>query len=152
MRMSEPLDFNGAKEAVWPDHQHHDQNSKGDQKLVFAAEISTRERFNDADKKPGNQRSCDRVETPDDHYDEHRTRELALYTSWLAEAHLQLGAIDAAAHAATQALTLTARTTSARSDDRIAVLRRRLGPYRTVPAVAAFEDMAHELCGTIGAG
>lgn len=82
-----------------------------------------------------------------DHYDEHRTRELALYTSWLAEAHIQHGAIEAAADAATKALTLTSRTTSARSNDRITELRHQLRPYLTVPAVADFEDMARELSG-----
>jgi len=80
-----------------------------------------------------------------EHYDERRTRELALYTSWLAEAHVQLGAIDEAAAAATRTLELTSQITSARSDDRVKVLRRKLQRYKDVPAVADFEAMVREL-------
>lgn len=80
-----------------------------------------------------------------EHYDDRRTRELALYTSWLAEAHMQLGAVDEAAAAATQTLELTSQITSARSDDRVKLLRRKLRRYKNVPAVADFEAMAREL-------
>jgi hypothetical protein len=79
------------------------------------------------------------------HYDERRTREVALYTSWLAEAHIQLGAVDEAATAATRTLRLTSQITSARSDARVRELRRQLRPYRAVPAVADFEAMVREL-------
>ncbi|HEU5474103.1 MAG TPA: helix-turn-helix transcriptional regulator [Actinophytocola sp.] len=79
------------------------------------------------------------------HYDERHSRELALYTSWLAEAQLQLGAVDAAVAAATRTLELTSRITSARTDDRVNLLRRKLQPYRDVPAVADFEAMVREL-------
>jgi tetratricopeptide (TPR) repeat protein len=80
-----------------------------------------------------------------DGYDERRTRELALYTSWLAEAHLQLGAIDEAVAAAARTLDLTTRTASARSDDRVAVLRRQLRPHQADALVAEFEERAREL-------
>jgi transcriptional regulator with XRE-family HTH domain len=80
-----------------------------------------------------------------EHYDVRRTRELALYTSWLAEAHVQLGAIDEAAAAAIRTLELTSQITSARGDDRVNVLRRKLQRYRDVPAVADFEVMIREL-------
>jgi transcriptional regulator with XRE-family HTH domain len=79
------------------------------------------------------------------HYDERRTRELALYTSWLAEAHVQLGAVDEAVAAATRTLELTSQITSARSDDRVSVLRRKLQPYKDTPVVADFEAMVREL-------
>lgn len=79
------------------------------------------------------------------HYDERRTRELALYTSWLAEAHVQLGAVDEAVAAATRTLELTSQITSARSDDRVNLLRRKLQPYKDVPAVIDFEAMVREL-------
>lgn len=73
------------------------------------------------------------------HYDERMTRELALYTSWLAEAQVMLGNVDEAAATATRTLELTAQITSARSDDRINLLRQKFRPYHTVPAVADFE-------------
>jgi transcriptional regulator with XRE-family HTH domain len=79
------------------------------------------------------------------HYDERRTRELALYTSWLAEAHVQLGAVDEAAAAATRTLELTSQITSARSDDRVNVLRRKLQRFKDVPVVVDFEAMVREL-------
>lgn len=80
-----------------------------------------------------------------EHYDQRRTRELALYTSWLAEAQVQLGAVDEAAATATRTLELTSQITSARSDHRVNVLRRKLQPYKHVPAVADFEAMVREL-------
>jgi transcriptional regulator with XRE-family HTH domain len=79
------------------------------------------------------------------HYPERHTRELALYTSWLAEAHIQLGAVDEAVAAATRTLELTSQITSARSDDRVNLLRRKLRPYKDVPAVADFAAMVREL-------
>lgn len=79
------------------------------------------------------------------HYDERMTRELALYNSWLAEAQVMVGDVDAAAATATRTLELTAQITSARSDDRVNVLRRKLKPYRAVPAVADFEAHVHEI-------
>jgi len=80
-----------------------------------------------------------------EHYDERHTRELALYTSWLAEAHVQLGAVDEAVAAAIRTLELTSQITSARSDDRVNLLRRKLQPYRDTPVVAEFEVMVREL-------
>lgn len=79
------------------------------------------------------------------HYDERMTRELALYTSWLAEAQVMLGDVDEAAATATRTLALTAQITSARSDDRVKLLRRKLKPYKSVPAVADFETQVLEL-------
>jgi transcriptional regulator with XRE-family HTH domain/tetratricopeptide (TPR) repeat protein len=76
------------------------------------------------------------------HYDERMTRERALYLSWLAEAQVMVGDIEEAAATATKTLELTAQVTSARSDDRVKVLRRKLKPYREVPAVADFEAQA----------
>ena len=73
-------------------------------------------------------------------YDERQARESALYTSWLAEAHLQAGDIDHAAHLAGRTLDLSSSTSSSRGDDRVALLRSRLDPYAAVPAVGAFLD------------
>jgi len=79
------------------------------------------------------------------HYDERMTRERALYTSWLAEAQIMLGNVDEAVGTATTALELTAQITSARADARLRLLRHRLKPYHTVPAVADFEAQVQEL-------
>jgi tetratricopeptide (TPR) repeat protein len=79
-----------------------------------------------------------------DTYDQRRTRELALYTSWLAEAHLQLGAIDEATAAATRTHDLTSRTTSARTDDRLTALRRKLRPFGADPLVIEFEQRVRD--------
>jgi hypothetical protein len=73
-------------------------------------------------------------------YDERQARESALYTSWLAEAHLQAGDIDHAAHLAGRTLGLSSSTSSSRDGDRVALLRSRLDPYAAVPAVAVFLD------------
>ena len=73
-------------------------------------------------------------------YDEQQARESALYTSWLAEAHLQAGNVDHAAHLAGRTLDLSSSTSSSRGDDRVALLRSRLDPHAAVPAVGAFLD------------
>ncbi len=73
-------------------------------------------------------------------YDEQQARESALYTSWLAEAHLQAGDVDHAAHLAGRTLDLSSSTSSSPGDDRVALLRSRLDPYAAVPAVGAFLD------------
>lgn len=80
-----------------------------------------------------------------DHYDERMIRELALYTSWLAEAQVMLGDIDEAVASAIRALELTAQITSARSDERVSLLRRKLRPYRELRAVVDFEAQVQEL-------
>lgn len=74
------------------------------------------------------------------HYDERMTRELALYTSWLAEAQVMLGDIDEAVATVTRTLELTERVSSARADARVGLLRQKLKPYRAIPAVADFEE------------
>jgi hypothetical protein len=77
-------------------------------------------------------------------YDTSRTRDLALYTSWLVQAQVMLGDIDQAAAGAQEVLAMTKRVTSARSNDRIDVLQRALSPYRRVPAVADFDDQVQD--------
>ncbi|GAB3912572.1 hypothetical protein GCM10029964_120520 [Kibdelosporangium lantanae] len=81
------------------------------------------------------------------HYDERMTRELALYTSWLAEAQIGLGEVEEAANSAARALELTEQISSARSDDRVSLLRRKLEPYRNIPAVQDFEEQVHAASG-----
>ena len=75
-------------------------------------------------------------------YDQAHARELALYLSWLAEAHIQLGNIDEGAAVATQALGLSSTVTSVRGVDRIRLIRRLLVPYHGTPVADDFEDQA----------
>jgi diguanylate cyclase (GGDEF)-like protein len=79
------------------------------------------------------------------HYDERMTRELALYTSWLAEAQIMLGDVDEAVASATRTLELTTQITSARGDDRINLLRHKLLPYKDVQVVQNFDERLREL-------
>ncbi|MBV9140899.1 MAG: transcriptional regulator [Pseudonocardiales bacterium] len=67
-------------------------------------------------------------------YDDRMTRELALYTSWLAEAQVMLGDVEEAVASATKTLELMGQITSARSAGRVQALRQKLRPYQTVPA------------------
>lgn len=71
-------------------------------------------------------------------YDERQTRESALYTSWLAEAHVQVGDVEHAATLAERTLELSSSTSSSRGDDRVTFLAQRLAPYRAVSAVHDF--------------
>jgi transcriptional regulator with XRE-family HTH domain len=77
-------------------------------------------------------------------YDERMTREVALYTSWLAEAHLAAGEVDQAAVLATRTFVLTGRTSSTRTDDRVRLLSRRLEPFAAVPLVRQFVEQVRE--------
>jgi hypothetical protein len=58
-------------------------------------------------------------------YGDSRAREAALYTSWLAESHLQAGEIDRAGAAAIRVLEFADRVNSARSDERGCPVARR---------------------------
>ncbi|MGH3981351.1 MAG: helix-turn-helix domain-containing protein [Pseudonocardiaceae bacterium] len=73
-------------------------------------------------------------------YDERQTRESALYTSWLAEAHVQAGDIEHATALAERTLELSSSTSSSRGDHRVTFLAQRLAPYRAVGAVGDFLD------------
>ncbi len=77
-------------------------------------------------------------------YDERQTRESALYTSWLAEAHVQAGDVEHAAALAQRTLELSSSTSSSRGDDRVTLLAQRLAPYHTVGAVREFLDHESE--------
>jgi hypothetical protein len=79
-------------------------------------------------------------------YDERQTRESALYTSWLAEAHIQAGDVEHATALAQHTLELSSSTSSARGDDRVTLLAQRLGPHRAVGAVREFLDQEAEWC------
>jgi ATP/maltotriose-dependent transcriptional regulator MalT len=85
-----------------------------------------------------------------DHYDERMTRELALYTSWLAEAQVMLGNIDEAVATATRTLELTARVNSARCDARVNLLWQKLKPYQAMPTVADLEEQYRSWVDTQG--
>lgn len=78
-------------------------------------------------------------------YGEQYTREMALYTSWLAETYAQQGNVDAAAELAGRVLELSARTTSARSYDRVQHLRHLLEAHHNSPAVRELEEQYREL-------
>ncbi|MGH3784523.1 MAG: hypothetical protein ACRDRO_28870, partial [Pseudonocardiaceae bacterium] len=73
-------------------------------------------------------------------YDERQTRECALYTSWLAEAHLQAGDLEHAAALAERTLELSSSTSSSRGDHRVTLLAQRLAPHQAVSAVRTFLD------------
>jgi hypothetical protein len=73
-------------------------------------------------------------------YEDSRAREAALYTSWLAESHLQAGEIDRAGAAAIRVLQFAHRVSSARSDQRVAYLHHALYPHRDVAAARAFDE------------
>ncbi|MGH3965624.1 MAG: hypothetical protein ACRDRY_20615 [Pseudonocardiaceae bacterium] len=73
-------------------------------------------------------------------YDKRHARESALYTSWLAEAHVQAGDVEHAAALAEHTLELSNSTSSSRGDDRVTLLSQRLAPYRAVRAVRDFLD------------
>ena len=77
-----------------------------------------------------------------DRYNPNKTRELALYTSTLAEAHLDARNIDEAAAAALRTMELTGRTSSARTDERVQNLTARLQEFDSVPTVRHFLDAA----------
>ncbi|MGH3768612.1 MAG: helix-turn-helix domain-containing protein [Pseudonocardiaceae bacterium] len=73
-------------------------------------------------------------------YDERQTRESALYTSWLAEAHIQAGDLEHAVALAERTLELSSSTSSSRGDDRVTLLAQRLAPHKAVGAVRDFLD------------
>lgn len=74
-------------------------------------------------------------------YNSKHTREVALYTSWLAEASFLAGEIEAAVHYAISTTKLTVQTSSARGDDRVRTLYNQLS-YIDSPIVSEFMDMA----------
>ncbi|MDQ1678479.1 MAG: hypothetical protein QOC93_3623 [Actinomycetota bacterium] len=78
-------------------------------------------------------------------YDTTHARELALYLSWLAEAHVHAGEIDQAAAVATRVAELSAGVASVRSAGRVLLLRRLLRPHRGQPQVDVFEERARVL-------
>lgn len=73
-------------------------------------------------------------------YGEETGRETALYLSWLAESLLQANEVERAANTATRALRLAGQAGSARADDRVAVVRAQLAPFRGNPVVNAFDS------------
>lgn len=78
-------------------------------------------------------------------YDQRMTREAALYTSWLSEAHILDRNIEEAAHYALLSAELTSRTSSARSDDRVVVLAENLRDFASTPAVRDFLETTADL-------
>jgi tetratricopeptide (TPR) repeat protein len=73
-------------------------------------------------------------------YGDDLPRETALYLTWLAEALLQAGEIEAAADRATKALGLARRAHSHRTLERVAAVRTMMAHHADAPAVAAFEE------------
>ncbi|MCK9894925.1 hypothetical protein [Frankia sp. AgB32] len=78
-------------------------------------------------------------------YDPLRAREVALYETWFAEVHLLRGDVEAACARATRAARLDARVNSARSAERLRMLARRLGGYRSVRAARDFAEVYRSL-------
>lgn len=73
-------------------------------------------------------------------YDASRSREVALYRSWLAEAYAKTGDVDRACGETMRILDAMEGVNSARVDDRVRVLRRLLRPYANVQAVRELEE------------
>jgi len=82
-----------------------------------------------------------------DRYDDTHARELSLYLSWLAEAHIYDGNIDEAAHIAARCLMLSTAVTSARGTERVQLIRQMLAPHHGNAAVDAFADRAAAVLG-----
>lgn len=78
-------------------------------------------------------------------YDGRRTREIALYTSWLSEAYLLAREIESAAHYAVKTADLSLLTNSARSDNRVKELSELLKPYAKNHSVKNFITKIKEL-------
>lgn len=73
-------------------------------------------------------------------YDDTHARDKSMYLTWLAHAYLDAGEIEQAVEVTNRAADLAAGVASARPSQRIDDVRRRLSPYRTVPAVATLLD------------
>lgn len=78
------------------------------------------------------------------HYDHNKVRSAALYTGWLSEAHLIEGNIEEAAHHASRAAELTARTTSTRIEGRFKELSAKLRPYADNSEVHDFFELSRD--------
>lgn len=75
-----------------------------------------------------------------DQFDETQARDKALYMSWLAEAYLDAGEIDAAAETAVQVLALSADVASVRPAERLNPVLRRLSRYPATTSAANLPD------------
>jgi hypothetical protein len=69
-------------------------------------------------------------------YDDSHARDKALYLSWLAEAYLNAGEVEHAAHATNHALDLSAGVASSRPTQRLAVVLERFAPHKSETGVA----------------
>ncbi len=69
-------------------------------------------------------------------------RDNALYLTRTAQAHLDLGDLDAACHTATEAFTQNGGVDSSRPSDALGELRDRLAPHHDVPAVRDFLSLS----------
>ncbi|EIV95797.1 helix-turn-helix transcriptional regulator [Frankia sp. QA3] len=85
-------------------------------------------------------------------YDPLRAREISLYETWFAEVHLQQGDVERACERAIRAARLDARVNSARTAERLRMLARRLGGYRSVQAVREFTEVYRTLRETVPGG
>jgi tetratricopeptide (TPR) repeat protein len=78
-------------------------------------------------------------------YDEGHARDLALYLSWLAEAHVHAGNVDQAATVALHALRLTASVASDRNSKRLNAVGEALMAHQGHRGVNAFLDETRSL-------
>jgi hypothetical protein len=81
-------------------------------------------------------------------YDLSRSREVALYRSWLGEAYAKAGDVDRACDQSMKVLDAVEGVNSARVDDRVVVLRRALRRYADEPAVRDVEERSRALMRT----
>jgi hypothetical protein len=73
-------------------------------------------------------------------YDATHVREIALYSSWLAQAYIDANEIDEAANIATRVYDLAAASNSPRAVRRLDAVLTALAPYRDVPTVSHLLD------------
>jgi transcriptional regulator with XRE-family HTH domain len=78
-------------------------------------------------------------------YDLSRSREVALYRSWLAEAYAKAGDVEQACGQSMRVLDAVEGVNSARVDDRVVILRRALRPYADASAVRKVEERSRAL-------
>jgi tetratricopeptide (TPR) repeat protein len=83
-----------------------------------------------------------------DGYDTTRVREVALYRSWLGEAHVKAGDVDQACAQTMHVLDAVEGVNSARVDGRLIILRRALRPYADLQAVREVEERSQAVMKT----
>jgi tetratricopeptide (TPR) repeat protein len=77
-----------------------------------------------------------------DSYDTQYAREVVLYQSWLAEAYVQADEVEQAVAIAHKAVDLSSGVHSARTNERLSIVRQRLEPFKSMHAVQELNEHA----------